>query len=207
MQNVTDMRQALRHEMRQRRTALDPRERMTASQKVAEHLLAMPELGAPRAVAVYWAMRSELPLLHAVSALQRAGHQLYLPLVQDDASLRFGPWRPGAEMQPNRYGIPEPVNAPEDALVPSRLDIALVPLLAFDHRGARLGSGAGYYDRSFAFLHAVARPASPILVGVAYAFQQAPELPSEAWDVPLDAIVTEQSLMRVPRAGDGSASA
>jgi 5-formyltetrahydrofolate cyclo-ligase len=169
---------------------------MRASQAVADHLLAMPELKTPRAVAVYWAMMSELPLLHAVSALQREGHALYLPMVQDDSSLHFGRWGTGAEMRPNRFGIPEPLPAAADEIQPAHLDIVLVPLLAFDDCGARLGSGAGFYDRSFAFLRDVARPAHPLLVGVAYAFQQVSKLPVEAWDVPLDAIVTEQAMIR-----------
>lgn len=205
MQNLNDSRQTLRRAMRQRRAALDPRERMRASQAVADHLLAMTELQMPCAVAVYWAMTSELPLLHAVSALQRAGHRLHLPMVQDDGAMRFGRWQPGAATQPNRFGIPEPVVTGDAVVEPARLDMVLVPLLAFDGRGARLGSGAGFYDRSFAFLHGMARPTHPLLVGVAYDFQQVPALPSEAWDVPLDAVVAERGLIRMRADGDASA--
>jgi 5-formyltetrahydrofolate cyclo-ligase len=205
MQNPTDSRQTLRRAMRQRRAALDPRERMRASQAVADHLLAMTELQTPCAVAVYWAMQSELPLLHAVSALQRAGHRLYLPMVQDDGALRFGPWQTGEATQPNRFGIPEPVVTSDAVVEPARLDIVLVPLLAFDGRGARLGSGAGFYDRSFAFLHGMVRPTRPLLAGVAYDFQQVPALPSAAWDVPLDVVITERGLIRVRADGDADA--
>jgi 5-formyltetrahydrofolate cyclo-ligase len=197
MQNATDTRQSLRREMRQRRAALDARERMRASQAVADRLLPMPELAAPRTVAVYWAVQSELPLLHAVTALQRAGHRLCLPVVQADNTLRFAPWQASTPMRPNRFGIPEPDVGADAWLAPDQLDVVLLPLLAFDDRGGRLGSGAGYYDRSFAFLRASARPARPFLLGVAYAFQQVPALSIAEWDVPLDAIVTEQRILRV----------
>lgn len=195
--NITDMRQMLRRSMRQRRAALDARERMRASQAVADQLLSMPELKAAQTIAVYWAVQSELPLMHAVTALQRAGHRLCLPLVQADNTLRFAPWQPTTPMRPNRFGIPEPVVGSDETLAPDQLDIVLLPLLAFDDRGGRLGSGAGYYDRSFAFLRASERPAQPFLLGVAYAFQQVPALPNAEWDVPLDAVITEQQQLRV----------
>ncbi len=197
MQNPPDPRQTLRREMRQRRAALDARERMRASQAVAAQLLSMRELATPRTVAVYWAVQSELPLMHAVTALQRAGHRLCLPVIQADNTLRFAPWQASTRMRPNRFGIPEPDVNGDEWLAPDQLDIVLLPLLAFDDRGGRLGSGAGYYDRSFAFPRASERIARPFLLGVAYAFQQVPALSSAEWDVPLDAIVTELLLLRV----------
>ena len=96
---------------------------------------------------------------------------------------------------PNRYGIPEP-QCPRDELVEAaEIELVLIPLLAFDRRGHRLGSGAGYYDRSFAFLREVERPALPLLVGVAYAFQEVESIAPEAWDVPLDFVATEHELI------------
>ncbi len=197
MQNSTDLREALRQAMRQRRTALDSGDRMRASAALADLLIGMPELSTPRLVAVYWAVRSELPLMHAVSALLRAGHELCLPLIQPDQTLHFARWQPGVPMRPNRFGIPEPAVSVTDELLPEQLDVALLPLLAFDDRGGRLGSGGGYYDRSFACMRGRPRPQSPFLLGVAYAFQQVARLPVEAWDVPLDAIVTDSRLIRV----------
>jgi len=73
----------------------------------------------------------------------------------------------------------------------------LVPLVAFDDAGNRLGMGAGYYDRSFAFRRAA--PSPPLLVGVGYEFQRVPALAAQPWDVPLDAVLTERGLQRFPR--------
>ena len=76
-----------------------------------------------------------------------------------------------------------------------RGQIVFLPLLAFDRRGHRLGSGGGWYDRSFAFLADLPRPAHCVLVGVGYAFQEVPMLPVEAHDVRLDFIATERELI------------
>ncbi|NMW25346.1 5-formyltetrahydrofolate cyclo-ligase, partial [Rhodanobacter denitrificans] len=67
--------------------------------------------------------------------------------------------------------------------------------LGFDRRGRRLGHGGGYYDRSFAFLNEQVRPTEPLLVGIAYAFQELPEVDEEDWDVPLDFVATERELI------------
>jgi 5-formyltetrahydrofolate cyclo-ligase len=97
-------------------------------------------------------------------------------------------------VQPNRYGIPEPV-APGELLEPFQLDLVLVPLLGFDRRGHRLGHGGGYYDRSFAFLNEQVRPTEPLLVGIAYDFQELEIVNEEPWDVALDFIATNRELI------------
>jgi 5-formyltetrahydrofolate cyclo-ligase len=155
---------------------------------VARHLGEQPHLRDPGYVGGYWAVNGELPL-HAVQLRLAPGQVWCLPLVQDDGSLRFAPWRAGDPMQPNRYGIPEPVLEPASTLAPDQLQWALLPLLGFDRGGGRLGMGGGYYDRAFAFRRGSAAP--PRLVGVGYAFQELPALDAEPWDVPLDAVVTE----------------
>jgi 5-formyltetrahydrofolate cyclo-ligase len=70
-----------------------------------------------------------------------------------------------------------------------------VPLVAFDRRGNRLGFGGGYYDASFAFLRDAERPASPILVGIGYAFQEVDALATEPWDIRMDYVATERELI------------
>lgn len=190
------LRDALRRSLRQRRALLPPGERLAAAADVARHLGEQASLREPGYVGGYWAVGGELPL-HAVQLRLAPGQAWCLPMVQDDGSLRFGPWRAGDPVRHNRFGIPEPALDPASTLEPQALAWVLVPLLGFDARGHRLGMGAGYYDRAFAFRR---EGGGPLLVGVGYGWQ-ALEQPLEAmpWDVPLDAVVTERGFRRFGR--------
>jgi 5-formyltetrahydrofolate cyclo-ligase len=188
-----DARRALRLSMRARRDELAPRERLVAAQNLALQLRTLDPFGSAGRVAGYWAVRGEIPL-HALLA-PRPTFDYCLPCLDADSRLRFAAWLPGMALRQNRYGIPEPDVDAASLLAPEELDVVLVPLLAFDRRGTRLGSGGGYYDRSFAFLHGRAGPARPLLVGVAYAFQEVERLPEAAWDVALDFVATDAELI------------
>ncbi|MCI1711110.1 MAG: 5-formyltetrahydrofolate cyclo-ligase [Chiayiivirga sp.] len=190
----TEPRRALREQMRARRNALPPRNRLAAADALGRHLRSLDALAAAERVAGYWAVRGELAL-HALLS-PRPSYAWCLPCLTPESTLRFAPWLPGETLQTNRYGIPEPVLATPAQFAPEAIDVVLVPLLAFDRRGARLGSGGGYYDRSFAFLREQSRPARPLLVGVGYAFQQVGSLPVEPWDVALDYVATEEGMIR-----------
>ena len=115
-----------------------------------------------------------------------------LPVLHGDA-LRFAPWRPGDALATNRYGIPEPDVSAASLLAPDALLLAVLPLVAFDATGTRLGMGGGWYDRSFAFRRTAGAP--PWLVGAGFAAQQLPSLARAAWDVPLDAVCTERATL------------
>ena len=176
--------------MRALRRGVPPAARIGAAGGLAGQLLAQPLCSAAR-VAGYWAADGEIPL-HAWQLRLPRDVTYCLPVLHEDGSLRFAPWRAGDPVQANRYGIPEPVVDPAALLAPDALDLVVVPLVGFDHRCHRLGMGGGWYDRSFAFRHQ--RPAPPRLVGAAFAFQQVEgELPSSNWDVQLDAVCTDLS--------------
>jgi 5-formyltetrahydrofolate cyclo-ligase len=109
--------------------------------------------------------------------------------------LRFAEYADGTALASNRFGIPEP-DVPATAMHPARaMDVILLPLLAFDRQGHRLGTGGGWYDRSLAFLRTLDRPATPLLVGIGYAFQETASLPTAEWDVDLDYIATDAELI------------
>lgn len=182
----------LRAELRARRAALRPGERLAAADAVARHLGEHEALRQPGYVGGYWAVNGELPL-HAVQLRLAPGQVWCLPVVQADGGLRFAPWRAGDPLKPNRYGIPEPDT--DTTLAPQELGLVLLPLLGFDRRGGRLGMGGGYYDRAFAFRRD--QPAPPHLVGVGYACQELPALAAEAWDVALDAVATEAGYLPI----------
>ena len=137
------------------------------------------------------------PLLERAWAL---GKQVYLPVLAGApaAHLLFAPYHRHSAMQANRFGILEPVVSNSELLPPQRLDLVLTPLVAFDASGTRLGMGGGFYDRSFAFRNNPAHLPRPLLLGLAYELQKVAELFRQAWDIPLDGIVTEQAVYSVP---------
>lgn len=199
--DATAQRRELRQQLAERRRALTPPQRMAAAQGLRRSLEQLPEYFTDLRVAGYWASNGELPLNLVIPPLATRGQQFLLPVIGPGARLRFAPWQSGEEVQPNRYGIPEPV-APKELLEPFQLDLVLVPLVAFDRRGHRLGYGGGYYDRGFAFLKEQVRPTEPLLVGIGYAFQELPEIDAEHWDVPLDYIATDQELIDCHATGE-----
>jgi len=190
----TAQRRELRQQLAARRRALTPAQRITAAQGLRYSLEQLPEYHTDARVAGYWACDGELPLNLVIPPLAARDQCFLLPTLGEDGQLRFAPWAAGEPVQPNRYGIPEPVT-PRDWLAPFQLDLVLVPLLGFDRHGHRLGYGGGWYDRSFAFLNEQARPTEPLLVGIAYDFQELPAIEPEPWDVQLDFIATDRELI------------
>ena len=188
-------RDALRLRLRQQRERLGPAERIAAANGVAATLEQLPEFLVDTRVAGYWAVGGELPLHAALAALVARGQHYHLPVLQPGRRLAFAPWHTGAELRTNRYGIPEPATTPADLVAPEALDLVLMPLIGFDRRGHRLGTGGGFYDRSFAFLKGGARPAQPVLVGIGYSFQETDELPAQDWDIQMDFVATDRELI------------
>jgi 5-formyltetrahydrofolate cyclo-ligase len=199
--DATAQRRELRQSLAERRKALAPAERIAAAQGLRRSLEQLPEYLTDARVAGYWATQGELPLNLVIPPLAQRGQQFLLPVVSKGQTLKFAPWHAGEDVQPNRYGIPEPTDTSE-LFEPFQIDLVLVPLLGFDRRGHRLGYGGGYYDRSFAFLNDQVRPTEPLLVGIAYAFQELPQLDEADWDVPLDFIATERELIDCTGADD-----
>ena len=132
------------------------------------------------------------------AAAQRRGKSCYLPVLNAFGSprLRFKRWNREEVLRNNRYGIPEPRGG--RYCMPRALSLVLLPLVGFDASGNRLGMGKGYYDRTFAFRrHAAAR--RPVLLGLAHECQSVEKLEAEAWDLPLDGVVTDQHWYRPDR--------
>lgn len=180
----------LRRELRSARQALARAQRRAKSLRAAQHLLHAPRLRRARCIAVYVAIGSELDTSALIASLHRLKRRVRVPVVQagDTASMRMLPLGPGAVLRARRYGIHEPARR----LRPQRrehIDLVVLPLIGFDARGFRLGSGGGYYDRWLA----TQRP-RPYCVGYGYALQEVESLPTEPWDQGLDAVCTERGL-------------
>lgn len=176
--------QELRARMRAVRRALPPSARRVAARKAAA--LALRAVGPRRIVAVYLSSGDELATAPLVEALLRRGRQLCVPRLRG-ARMEFVAIGPGTTLRRNRHGIAEPLAGRR---VPAP-DAVILPLLAFDGAGRRLGQGGGHYDRTLArsrpFRH-------PLRIGYGYALQQVDRLPAEAHDVALHALVTDKGL-------------
>ncbi|MDB6164846.1 MAG: 5-formyltetrahydrofolate cyclo-ligase [Xanthomonadaceae bacterium] len=185
---MKDERTDLRRDLRASRRAIPASERMAAAESLARQLLALPFAPRSGAVAGYWAMDGEIAL-HAWQVQLPPGLTYCLPVLHDETGLRFAPWRAGAALITNRFGIPEPDVSVSDLLDPAAMTLVVVPLVGYDNSGHRLGMGGGWYDRTFFFRKT--QPAPPYLVGAAFSVQQLEQLPAQPWDVRLDAICTE----------------
>lgn len=195
---MTQARQAIRRQARTARRQVNVVAAQQAASAVAIALQLLPEWPALQRIGAYAAVASELSLQETIQALLERGREVYLPHVEHShPSMRFARWRGDNKvLRPNRFGIPEPVVLVEELLLAEQLDAILMPLLAFDPHGQRLGSGAGYYDRALA--HRLQSPPPPLLIGVAYACQQASAIPAAPWDVALDLVLTENGCVRMP---------
>lgn len=145
--------------------------------------LLLPLLGEAGRIAFYRAQAAELDPAEAMEAAASAGRTVALPRVHGDgAALAFHRWRPGDPLIAGALGIEEPAHD-TPTVAP---DAIIVPLVAFDRAGRRLGQGGGFYDRTLA-----AYP-DALRVGLAWSVQEVDEVPVEPWDAVLDAVVTER---------------
>ena len=147
-------------------------------------------------IAFYFPNDGEPDVLPLLERAQRMRKRCYLPVLNTLASDRlwFVPYEPGERLALNRFGIPEPDRGPRRRVAATRLDLALIPLVAFDPQGNRLGMGSGFYDRTLAYLARRHHWRRPLRLGVAFEFQRVDRIEAAAWDIPLDGCLTEQRL-------------
>lgn len=188
---MTGDRRELRRQARAARRSLAAGPRLDATLAVAHHLIHSAPFRNASTVAAYVAADSELDPGPFVGAARALGRRILLPVLGGwrRGRLRFLRTDEGDALRPNRYRILEPVRGQETA--PAFLDLVLVPLVAFDDAGNRLGMGAGHYDRTFAYRRHRTIWRRPWLVGVAFDCQRSAGIAPQPWDVRLDAVVTE----------------
>lgn len=184
---------ALRKAMRQRRATL-PRHVVAAhSARIAHSLWQLPAMARSRRIAAYLAIAGEVDCMAFMQAALARGREVYVPQLHGQRLL-FAPWHPGTALVDNRFGIAEPAVPHDECLHGAQLDVVLMPLVAFDPHGRRLGMGGGFYDRSFAFMRQRPRWHHPLPIGMAHEFQRVDLLPAQPWDVGLHAVVTEHAV-------------
>ncbi len=194
--DTTDAKRLLREDAEAARRAAASAGDGSAGARLAENLWAAAVVPRRAAVSGYWPIGDEIDVMPALLALAADGHKVALPvIVGRGRPLEFRVWREGDATRRGAFGIREPLDA-APAIEP---DVVLVPLLAFDRAGFRLGYGGGFYDRSLAAL----RARSPVLaVGIAWSAQEVAAVPRGGHDEPLDWVVTERDAIRI--APDGT---
>jgi 5-formyltetrahydrofolate cyclo-ligase len=188
-------RKSMRRALRAKRRAVTKAERDASARLIAHHADCWLRLRPSWRIALYAALPEELDSTPLIDRARARGCRLYLPRI-DRHSL-------GRKMQfvamdgrhrSNRLGIAEPEGS---QIIGARwLDVVFLPLVGFDLRGVRLGTGGGYYDRAFAFRRWRKVWHTPLLVGLAYSFQQLEVIIPAAHDVLLDAVITEKGVIR-----------
>ncbi|WP_459675797.1 5-formyltetrahydrofolate cyclo-ligase [Acidisoma sp. 7E03] len=152
---------------------------------LARHVLASLAFPSGATISGFWPMGEEIDIRPLLAALHARGHSIGLPVTgRRGEALVFRLWTPGAVMTAGRFGT----SHPEGPVVTPA--VLLIPLLAFDGEGRRLGYGGGFYDRTIAAL-----PGS-LRIGCAYAAQEVPLVPTGPFDQKLHAIATEAGVRR-----------
>jgi 5-formyltetrahydrofolate cyclo-ligase len=180
MHDLIEAKKAARAGAIARRASCDP----ALGQRLAGQVLAHAAPPAGAVVSGFWPIGEEIDIRPLLLALAGRGHPVVLPVTTPRGQpLVFRRWRFGEPLHRGRFGTVHP-DGP--AMVP---DLLLVPLLAFDRAGRRLGYGGGYYDRTIAALpHART-------IGVAYAAQELDEVPAADYDARLQAVATERGIL------------
>ncbi|MDP6965604.1 MAG: 5-formyltetrahydrofolate cyclo-ligase [Acidimicrobiales bacterium] len=176
-------RRDLRHKMLKKRKTLTPETVEAVSLEVCEKVKDLDCFREGRKIASYMAVNGEIDPRH----LESSGKVFAFPVVQKTGNLKF--FRVNGNLAMGALGIPEPTSEIEEQL--QTLDVVIVPLVATDRVGNRLGHGAGYYDKTFDSAKVSKRPK---LIGLAHSFQVVEKIQPEEWDVPLDIVVTENEV-------------
>tara|TARA_B100000676_G_scaffold288792_1_gene320667 strand:- start:2089 stop:2658 length:570 start_codon:yes stop_codon:yes gene_type:complete len=182
MKNLIEQKKDLRRLSAAKRVRMSPH----AARQVADVFRAITMPSDAAIVSGYHPIGSELDPRPLLATLHSQGHEIALPVVVErGAPLVFRVWREGDSMSEGTFGVREPL--PEASEV--RPDVLLVPMLAFDRQGFRLGYGGGFYDRTLALLR---QDGSPVAIGIAFAAQEVDRVPVAEYDQPLNWIVTER---------------
>jgi 5-formyltetrahydrofolate cyclo-ligase len=178
----------IREEAKSARAMISPESRETWSAHIEEHLL--PLLLPYTTILVYVSKPPEVDTRHLIERLLDADKKVVVPIIErDTGGLRLSYLHNPACLVRSTFQVPEPIGN-EIPASPEAVEVAVIPLIAFDTEGSRLGYGAGYYDRFLKKYRHI------IKVGIAFSLQQKRVLPQDADDVRMDIIVTEKKVYR-----------
>ena len=151
-------------------------------------------LHSPGTIAAYLPTKSEPPIIEALTRLHKDGHRILVPVVRPGRKLAWVHWDPTVEHPLSPMGIPEPEGEEQDERAFVDADLRLIPALAFDAGGHRLGQGGGYYDRIIPLLSA--QQLEEQSIGIVFSDEIYEAVPYDQWDAILPVILTEQGIYR-----------
>lgn len=178
---------SIRKQLRQQRAALPKQVQQSASQRVTHTLkqFIQSRFKSSSTIAIYAAFEGEIDVMPLYEELNNQ-YQFLFPIVKPNTQLAWAEITNDTQWALNKWGIREPINATSKKLCEA--DLVLMPLVAFDLTGNRIGMGKGFYDRA---LGAIEKEQQPYKIGCAYSFQQLEHIHSNTWDVPMDTVTTE----------------
>ncbi|OGT36839.1 MAG: 5-formyltetrahydrofolate cyclo-ligase [Gammaproteobacteria bacterium RIFCSPHIGHO2_12_FULL_37_14] len=188
------LKQELRKQYYAKRREISNPIRQLAAHTAADHFVDQDVFKQSNFIACYMPFRDEFDSTQLIQKIWHANKSCYLPILTEKKLLYFVRYDEGDKLVTNRYSILEPENTLRKIPV-GDLDLVIVPIVVFDSFGHRLGTGGGYYDRTFAFLHQHQLSKKPLMMGLCFAFQQAELVPTDPWDINLQAVMTEKGLI------------
>lgn len=182
----------LRRKLRARRRHIPESARTAYDQMIRQYVLQLIEARGFNSVAAFWPFDGEPDISPLCKNLIASGKKIAIPIVSgnDDHAMSFHLWQTDTVLKHNRYGICEPQDPAQISL--ADFDMLLMPLVAYDCHGNRIGMGSGYYDRH---LQKLRDSRSPLRLGVAYSMQEINHIDKNDWDIPLHAIVNEHGCL------------
>lgn len=195
---LVQAKKALRRSIRDKRNQLSGFHQIKAANNLVNQLNQQFWYRNSRHIAAYLANDGELSCSAVIRALHNSGKNVYLPVLHpiNHRQLLFVKYDRHTPMRYNRFGIQEPLLKRSRLLPPEALDVILMPLVGFDLAGNRLGMGGGFYDTTLDKVVNQGWRASPWCAGLAHPCQQVETLPKEPWDVPLNAVVTPNFVLK-----------
>lgn len=195
--NHQPQRLSLRKELRQKRRQLSEKEQHLHARQMARKLQQNRFFRQAKHLALYLATDGEISAEFLIHLAWRQKKTVYLPVLSPYADeLFFAPYKQNSRMKTNRFGIHEPAVSIKKCKRAHQLQLIFMPLVGFDPQCNRLGMGGGFYDRSLHFRAHQKRWRKPRLIGLAHECQKLPLVPVEDWDIPVDAIVTENGIYK-----------
>ncbi len=180
------MKNAIRNQMREQRQALSPALHAEKSEKIRRLLEELPDFKTAEKILIYVSLGDEVDTHALIKDALELGRTVFVPKIQE-GRLTICPLYKWEDLAPGTFGILEPCEIVTEAN-PEEMDLIVVPGLAFDSRGHRVGYGKGHYDKLLKLTHGYK-------VGLAFHEQMIEEVPNEEHDVPLDLIITDSSLI------------